>query len=470
MPLQGYPSSLSAGANVREPILEGYVFNSGIHDIEHSDVLTYKFDQYYLTTMMDRLGPSEPVAENVYSWNILDRTRRSGIIRVTDGLVAGGSGNTTATIIVDKQSGVDGAIDDNDGDYSATNLGYFIVGDVIRFDMGDLAKVTATRAASTGAATDQEIDIVKIGSGNWTVALSATSGSQSVFGHAFNAFEEASSAPNGRLYLPDEDYNYLQIFRRSFSISGSEFTNRTLLNGGKAWYFEKEGIELKEFRKDQEVALMFGERSSSGTTTTTGGVHPKVLSEGVVSGFASAAGVTETDMQDMIKLLMVEGASKELTVLCGAQFFTDAQRALRDYAVNGGIAYGSFGNNMAGLDFQRYKFGPMTINLAYYELFDDPAVLPFSGTPDANKIDFSNYSIWLDFGSNGDRNIKMCHKELNGVSRKFIHKYVNGMQDMSGSTVGEAANGDDKFQVNLLSHVGVKQLHANRCGILKATS
>jgi hypothetical protein len=81
MPAQGYPTPpLSSGTTARTNILEGYVFQSGLHDPEHSKILTYKYPQYYMTALLDKLGADEPVAQTVFSWSILDRTRKSATV------------------------------------------------------------------------------------------------------------------------------------------------------------------------------------------------------------------------------------------------------------------------------------------------------------------------------------------------------------------------------------------------------
>lgn len=454
MPAQGNPTPPLVGGNsVRNPILEGYVFQSGIHKPEHSSILTYKYPQYYMTSLLDKLGASEAVAQDVFSWNILDRTREDGLIKATTGLVAGGTtGDSTAQIIVDGVT------------YDSANLGYFVVGDVIRFDNGDVARVTATQA-NTG---EQEITVATIDGANFSSNLVAGT---STFGHVFNAFAEGSEAPDGRLFLPVEDYNVLTILRRSFKISGSEFTNRTYIGDGSAWYWEVEDIHMKEFARDREGLVMFGKLNNSGVKVSRG-ILDWVTSEGVLNTYASAAGVSEADLRGHIRQLLVEGTSNEIVVLCGSKFLADVQVALRDYALNGAISYGTLGNNMAGLDFQSYKFLGKTIHFAYYELFDDPKMVPFAGTPSASQIDFSDFSLWLDLGtdSTGKKLITLKYKELDGNSRKFIHRYEVGMMSPAGDNGGFVSSGFDGFRIHYLSEIGIEIRLANRMGILRANS
>lgn len=451
MPAQGNPTPpLVGGKSVRSSILEGYVFQSGIHKPEHSNILTYKYPQYYMTSLLDRLGSSEGIANDTFSWNILDRTRESGTTSSV-------TGNTTATATFEV----------TEFDFTSTNLGYLVVGDVIRIETGALAKVTAV-AASTILSNKQKVTVVKVDGSLWTAAELADG---MKFGHVFNAFAEASDAPDGRLFLPTEDYNVLTILRRSFKISGSEFTNRTYIGDGSAWYWEVEDIHMKEFARDREGLVMFGELNASGTKVSRG-ILDWVTSEGVVNTYASATGVSEADLRGHIQSLLIEGSSNEMLVLCGAKFLADVNVALRDYALAGAISYGAFGNNVAGLDFQSYKFLGKTIHFAYYELFNDSAMLPYASTPSASKIDFSDFSLWLDLGndSTGRKLISLKYKELDGYSRKFIHRYEVGMMSPAGDNGGFVSSGFDGFRIHYLSHIGIEVRLANRMGILRANS
>ena len=448
---------LAGGTSARTEILSGYVFQSGIHKPEHSSILTYKYPQYYMTTMIDRLGASQPYGSNLISWNILDRTRKSAAVSGAP-TAGGGTGVNTATFTTDIPSV-----------FASGDLGYFLVGDVLRFPSGDLGRVTA----STEDTLFQELAVIKLGGGFWSEAIVDTQ----TFGHAFSAFEEASDAPTGRLYLPTEDYNVMTTVRRSFEISGSEFTNKTYLGDGSSWYFSVEDIEMKEFAKDIEHAVVFGKRDKdslvgSNKLNISRGVLDWALTEGVNTGFVGATGVAEADIMEHIRGLLLQNASNEIYVLCGSQFLLDLQIALRDYAMNGAVNYGAFGNNTAGLDFQTYKLLGKTVHFAYYELFDDTTVVPRPAAATATVIDFSNCSLWLDFGSTtgGQKLISLYHKELDGQVRKFIHAYEVGMMNPSGANGGMVSSGKDSFKIHYLSEFGVKVLNPERLGVLRATT
>lgn len=452
MPAQGNPTPpLVGGVSVREPILQGYVFQSGIHDPEHSSILTYKYPQYYLTSMMDRIGANEPVAQDVFSWNVLDRTRESG----------------TASSVTDLGSALSFSFEVTEFDYTSTDLGGLIVGDVIQTEGGGILRVTAV-AVSSVLTDKQKVTVVRHDGG----AISGSELANSmVFGHVFNTFGEGSEAPNGRVFLPTEDYNVTSILRRSVKITGSEFTNRTYLGNGEAWYWTVEDIMRKEFARDRELLILFGKLNSTGVKMTRG-IIDYTNSLGIVSTYSSGTGVSELDIMEHIRKLRVEGGSAEYLVLCGSKFYKNVQIAFRDYFIGGGISFGKFGSNDVGLDVRRYDFMGVKANFVLYELFEDKKALPYNGTPSATKIDYSDFSLWLDLGtdSGGNKLLKLKYKAHGGQSRKFIQTLEVGMMNPNGQGSGVVASGFDGFKVHLLSEIGIEFRLPNRSGIMKANS
>lgn len=453
MPAQGYPTPpLVGGTTARQAIFESYVFQSGIHQPEHSKIMTYKYPQYYMTTLLDKMGAEEATTQDVFSWSIMDRTRLSAnYTALANGATA------TATLTLDIAA-------------VSPNLGYFQVGDVIRVSKtGALGRVSAI-GISGGF---QTIDIQRPDGSNWsTTPLPAVTSADSI-GHVFTAFGEGTNGPDGRLFLPTEDYNYTQILKRSMKVTGSEMSNKTLLGDGSAWYFTVENILMKEFARDREVLLMFGQRASSGGIKWSRGIFDYVNTSGQLTTYASNPGVTEADLQSHIQKFLPEGGSNDLLVLCGSTFLVKVQNALKDYKIVGHLQDG-LGSAMAGLKFDGYSFAGKNIYFAYYELFDDVAVLPYLGTPSATAINFRDFSLWLDMGvdSSGKRLITLKYKALAGSQRKFIHVVIPGMMNFNGSQSdgGFSANSFDGVEIQLLSEIGLEFRLPNRCGILRANS
>lgn len=401
---------------------------------------------------MDRIGASEPTAQSTFSWNIMDRTRDAG----TASSVTGVPG-TSATFEI------------TEFDFTSTNLGGLVVGDIVLTEGGGLLRVTAVEVSSV-LSNKQKVTVVRHDGG--TIAATELANAM-VFGLVFNAFGEGSNAPDGRLYLPVEDYNVTTILRKSFNISGSEFTNKTWLGNGEAWYWTIEDIHRKEFARDRELLILFGKLNASGVKVSRG-ILDWVTSQGVITTYASSAGVSETDLMEHLRKLRVEGGSAEYLVLCGSKFYKNIQMAMRDYYIGGGISFGSFGSNEVGLDVRKYDFMGIKCNFVLYELFDDKKALPYSGTPSSTKIDYADFGLFLDLGSDsgGNKLIKLKYKEHGGYSRKFIQRLEVGMMNPSSTDMegGLVASGFDGFRIHMLSEIGIEVRLANRMGIMRASS
>jgi hypothetical protein len=455
MPATGTPTPPLVGGNsVRNPILQGYVFQSGIHKPEHSNILSFIYPQYYATALLERLGAFEGTSQDVYSWNVIDRTRQSGTVSSLAGV-----GTNTVTFEI------------TEFDFTTAAPGYLIVNDVIRTQGGAIGRV-ATSVVSTVLTDKQKVTVDKVDGTNWTAADIADTDK---FGHITNSFPEASSAPNGRLYLPTEEWNTLTIIRRSIYISGSELTNKTYLGDGASWFWTNEDIEMKEFARDRELAIIFGDLiNTSGGPKMAKGLWEYADEFGITNVYSTAAGITEDDLQETIKDLLIQGASNDIYGLCGADALKDVQNALRDYAIAGAQDFGKGASEAtAGLNFQSYFFMGKRLHFAYYELFDDQSVLPTPvGGVDSVTYDFSKTIFFLDLGtdSGGKSLITLKYKEHDGISRKFVHGYEVGMVNAYGQQGGQVSSGDDKFTVHLLSEIGIEVRLPNRLAILTATS
>lgn len=415
---------------------DGYLFASGLLEPEHSDLLSYLFPQYLATSIIDRIGRYEGIEQDVWSWNEMDRTRRGASI-------VNGGGTSGATITLETSI--------------PSAESYFLVNDTVVTEQSVVARITAIGTANN----NQTITIARTDGANWVIGDTANSEN---IGHLASVFGEYSDAPGTRVYLPNERYNVLQTIRRSCSASGKVMTSRTYLGG--AWYYENQMIEMDELAKDRENTVMFSQISAVGEDNQTcEGIVPAVTRGGVVSNYTGS--VTETDIQDHITAMRISSPANEYMVFCGADFAHDAQIALKDYSLNGGVDYGSFkGADMVGLNVSGYQFNDTTIFFVYYPTFNDTATLPYSGTATSTKRNYSNYSLWLNLGSDKGQNlISLKYKEFDGKQRKFILKDEEGMMG-DGPKVANALDGN---KTHMLSEIAPEVRCLNQHGILAAT-
>lgn len=446
MPQSGvnYPSSAFTGPyqQGRAAIFDSYIFASGLSKPEHSDVLTEKFGkQYTMTTLLDRMGAYSPCYSHVYSWSILDRTRNDALITSGDG--------TGATVTL--------TLDSTNNPASGAQLGYFLVDDVLRSETGIKLKVTAV-GISGGS---QTITVARL-DGTSIAANDFADGER--IGHLYNAFDEGSSGPNGRLWFPSEDYNYFTTFRRAAKITRDAASSKSYVkvDGKDYWYWSAEKYALEELLADQERSLMFGTRTEVGAKRTAGGIWDKVVTQaqGQIVNYTTATGISESDFFTMIPRLVRQGCSKNLLLLAGSEAASDIQQALRVYSLNGGVNFGSFGNNKAGVDYTGYKFMNVNIAFEHYPMFDDAKSLPFVSTSTASKVNFRNVALILDLGD-GVPNIEKIYRDGDQGQGKLIHKVVPGMV---GSDGGFAANSEDAYRVDWLSELSWKVNNAHRMG------
>jgi len=310
--------------------LDGNLFASGILEPEVSDFLAYRFPQYVTTAMLERLGRYEPIAQSTWSWFEQDRTRKSAEITAGAGL-AGAS----LTLTTDYPAG-------------AAGEGYFLERDILRTETGLNIRVTAIGEAGGF----QTITVVRQ-DGNPFV-ITDTANNERV-GHSTNASAEGSFGPGTREYSPNERRAKLNKIRRACEITGDALTAKSWFEDGKSWYYEQEMIDMDEFARDRENAIMFNTLSPDGPGPQTGdGIVPLVEGGGVTNFFAGA--VTESDIQNHIKDMLIQSPAQEFACICGADFLTSVQQALKDYVVGGGVSYGSFGNQTLGLDVHHYQF------------------------------------------------------------------------------------------------------------------
>lgn len=451
IPAISYPTSLSGtdAAKVYDPILNGYIFNAGLNMPEISSILTEIYPQYTLTSLLDRLGASEPIQNDTFSWFVQDRTRKSATVS------SGVAGLPTASLTLTLDTVAAGA-----------DLGYYVIGDLVRTEAGTILRVNSVGDAGG-------FQTITVGKPDGTNIVSGNIANGEKIGHLATSFEEGSTGPKGRLFTPEEEYNYTQIFRRGIKVSGSALDSKSwieLPGGKRAWYFYSENAMFKEFMADVERNTMFGVRSVNGTRKTTRGVWDRVVTgtEGQIQNFTTSAGITETDLQALIVKLIRQNSSNEMIGLCGSDAMSDIHVALKPYAVNGSVNYGAYGANLAGLNFQEYNYMGKILKFFHYELFDDDQTLPFITTSTATKTNFRHTALFLDLGNNGSGEslISTRHRDGDGGSRKFIHKVIPGMHPQTTQAGAFASSSFDGYEVQILAELGVKQLLPNRCGVL----
>jgi hypothetical protein len=442
-----FPTSVSSGGTYYNStgLLEGHIFAQGMEKPDVLSALIIKYPEFYLTSLLEKIGATGEIDNNTLGWSIMGRTRKSAVISS----VANGT-SATATLTLDTTY-----------DSASGNLGYFLVGDTVRIAQSEeIGRVTAV---GNSGGTVQTIDVVRSGGGNWSTSLVLATWS---IGHVGSMYGEGSTGAGGyRNYFPDNDYNVTTILRRDFKITRDAMKSKKWVDapGGKNWWYAQEDFEQREIMRDVEATLLCGKRFKSTSlqgANLSRGLFEYASGSGVTSTFSSAIGVQEADWSNLLTQLSDQQGGNEVIALCGTQILADTQHAFAD-------RYRSIPNSekaasIAGLNFQSYEILGKKVHLAKYEAFSDTSIFPAIAATSTAK-DPRNLALILDFSQteNGP-NIQMKYR--NGA--KMIQKLIPGMP----SPGLEAANKFDGIEGALLTEFMPVCFLPNRLGLLYANS
>jgi hypothetical protein len=430
-----------------------YVFG-GIQKPDFSDYITYRFPQYTITTLLSRIGRKNPVVGNdVFNWFEKGKFRQSV---TTTTAPTGASGDTTGTVTV--PTGTQAS---------------FLPGDVIRFENNAYGVVTAvTGAGGNGASGTLSITALGASFG----ASIATSGIK--FAHLYNLQQEYSDSPSGRVWNENQVSEYLGIMRRSVTCSTTQSSNMKYVKKSDSewsYYYINEMETMQEMAMDREMYILAAKSNGSATTGNVmsgrlggNGILPRVIADGVVGTYSSA--IAETDLAEQVRLMCLNSQGSEFTVLCGSSAYADAQFALRDYTLNGGISFGVFGNEglMTGINITKYKFMDKILNFVLYYPFANEALFP---APATSGINWDKAMLFLNMGTDdrGNPLINLRYKQdLLGQSLEFRRTVQEGITSPEAGASASRSNGKDGFTVDFYSSIGVELRAANNHGLLYA--
>ena len=429
-----------------------YVFG-GIQKPDFSDYITYRFPQYTITTLLSRIGRKNPVVGNdVFSWFEKGKFRQA----ITSATATGATSDTTGQVTYAAGTGI-----------QAT----FLVGDVIRFENDAYGVITAVTGAG-GATASGTLNFNFLGSRTSNLSAGMK------FAHLYNLQPEYSNSPSGRVWQENQVNEYLGIMRRAVTCSTTQASNMKWVkksDSEASYYYINEMETMQEMAMDREMYILAAKANSSATTGNVmsgrlggNGILPRVIADGVVGTYSSA--IAETDLAEQVRLMCLNSQGSEFTVLCGSSAYADAQFALRDYTLNGGISFGTFSGAgiMTGINITQYKFMDKILNFVLYYPFANQALFP---TPVSSGINWDKAMLFLNMGTDdrGNPLINLRYKQdLLGQSLEFRRTVQSGITSPESGTGVERSNGKDGFTVDFYSSIGVELRAANNHGLLYA--
>ena len=437
IPGTNIPSSVSGtGTSARASLLSGHIFNAGLEKPEILESLIIKFPDFWFSKLLESIPQvSGEIDSDVYTWQIMDRTRKSAVLTYV-------SGAASAAIVVDTNIAAAGA-----------DLGYFRVGDTVRVAQTGAMYIVTVIAINGGV---QRLTLAAVAGG--VIAQADVDGYS--IGHISADFARGSAGSGGsRVNLPTTDYNVTNIHRRGLTVERGVLAQKTYVDD-KSWYFPQEDLFQKEFMRDFQAKLLFGKRflDRAGVSQTKG-IMTYAEESGQQVAFDSAVGVQEQDWGALAQKLLPQQGSDDLIVLMGERIMVENQYALRDYRT---IPTSAVPQQLAGLGFQSYEIANKKFHFKYFDMFSDTAILPHI-TPSATGKDFRNTALVLDAGmvsGANQRNIQVKYRS----GAKFIQKFITGM----ASPGAEVSNAYDGLQIELLTEFTTAVLLPNRLGLVYA--
>tara|TARA_B100000780_G_C21126473_1_gene457226 strand:- start:584 stop:2041 length:1458 start_codon:yes stop_codon:yes gene_type:complete len=442
------------------------------------------YPRYSMTYLLERLGfgaSEKVIGGSSFEWKIMQRYKAPAGVDVAYAVNA--SVGTVGTLKIQSDTTTTGV----------EEYCMLTVNDVVRFECGATALVTAVGSINTAADGNTDVTIKHIDAFNFsaTGASAAVTEVVAVIGSAYGQGSLGDEVGEGYAY-PETHRNHLTLSRRKCKINGIDLHDVTWVehNGHRLWYFTKEQQMTDQFMYELELNRWFGKSSVSGDITYPGDAGAvanglPIMGDGILAQIASANqfstagnGVTEGELLKFIgtlSLSSLKATGNEYVVFTGMQGMIQFQQAMTAHLATMGsasslIASKSGEGVAVGTNFTSYSALGNNIKLVHNPCFDDPNVATMtsgiSGTG-FNTSQLSGLMVVMDMSvQDGVANVELISKGAEGYNRNYVKKYVPGMINPNDPSSMMAANGNDTFECHILSESGIIIRNPQSCGVI----
>jgi len=303
------------------------------------------------------------------------------------------------------------------------------------------------------------------------------------------SFEEGSEGGSIKTSTFMRFKNQMNIHRMSAGMTGGAATDKLILTmsnpnhktkGHDFWIFRQQHELMKQFFETQEKMLWFSRynRLADGTFPINGQTGRPIMTGSGIEEQLSGANVYTVNRltEEVLKMMLLDlkscSGGSEKMIYCGAGFFHEFNRAMRESLGTVPVAVHSDttfitkmgGHELAfGSQFTKYNgmFGT-SVTLVHHPLFDDANVFP-ELHPVTNFTLQSYNGYILDMGDSADPNVLMVTKKGPHGTRELISWFTAGGADPYGDFKGKdsglskilRSHDKDTFNINVLSEFGV---------------
>jgi len=292
-----------------------------------------------------------------------------------------------------------------------------------------------------------------------------------------NAHGEGSGQPKSLSSRTLKFTNQLQIFKETMSITGTEENIMLWVDvededGNKAPYYMLKGENdtWRRFENFKELGLLMGEKitntaitdvqfAADTPITSTEGLIPFILGNGITSNYSGITGFTLADHETLIKELDKQKGSKQNLFECGIELSGQLDRELGDRFTAGAISYGNFNFDDAkrvSLEFDTYSIMGYTFHKKTYDAFNDLQTLGAAGytfPKDGMILPMDNRTL-ID---NGER-MSVPSLRVRYLKDRAMKVSFNDLFEVDGT---------DKIEIRYLSQSGFEGTAGNRFAYVK---
>ena len=407
---------------------EGYVSN--IDFLHDRDIYKKLFNRYHEDTLLDFFEQTgrELVTING-TFHHFEKDWIFSTITVEGAIAGGASAGADATITIAAA----------DHQFNGTRSPY-VVGDVLM-----IADTYRVWVKSKDQTTDNAhtITVTPLDS---TLQLDGVIAPADIIVNVTNAHSEGSFQPESTVSAPLKFQNNTQIFKNSFSVTGSEAGNKieieTTVGGGESkMYYMYQGIaDLHTKHKlDVEYGLLLGQQGDGNVLDAnnnneevkfTKGMDAQISEFGNIQNYAGGAFDQMSYLDDMVKTMTLQRNDIENMLLLGVNLDLDFDNLMLDTMMNGGIQYNGFGNGNAkqraiDLSFQSFRKGSYVFHKKKFDALSHPKIT--ASSPDSPWVG-TGYLIPL--GSSRDSKTGKMNETImcrykseggKGANRKYQH-------------------------------------------------
>lgn len=447
-----YPSGFNKVPSVVQIDQVGQSFVSllDIHKPEIDENFVKRYGNQRLTSLLEMIGRSKPVAQSEYS-HYEENWYHSSFEASVASAPTSGYAATTFTIA--------SAYVDANG-YTAPR-----VRDVVEIG------VNRQQAIITAKPTETTITLKPKEAWSFTSANDSQAIRFVVIGR--EGLEGGTTPSESLSSEPIKYENRVQIIDGAYRITGSEATNQIWFevegpNGetGFMWRLQGEKEEAIRFMNYKEMLMLRGKQVNSASTAYTEGFRgtrgliTDIEQNGQNFDLANNP-MGRSDMQDIVRSIDRFRGAKENLFLAGIELRQNIDDMLG--AVNGayvnGTHFGTFNNSenmMINLGFDGFQMDGYKFALKTYDLFNHPQLLGADG------FDYVKAGIIIPMDSGKDARTKESipsiaerYKSLGGIDRKY-KSWVTG-------SAGDVATNDiDEIKVNYRCEAGFEAFGLNR--------